>query len=280
MNTKIKKRIEEDYGFMGPTHAVSAIAFYLILALFFKNFLINLGISNNLLILVFSSIVIAGAALIPDLDNTQSTAMSVLGIFGEFVSNIMRTIAKIIYDLTKSKYDNSSSNPHRGFWHTILAGILLGILIKLSLNLNINLPIKIFTIEKINDLFAFVWVFFTVQLAMSSLFNSFIKKYKNLITGKILLLLLGTIITASLIYFNNDYSWIPVSISLGYVFHIIGDAMTAQGVPLLFPIKFKGKRWFNHRIMKIHAGSDLEKMFIYPLFISIIVICLVLLFFN
>ena len=138
----IKKRIQNEDGFMGPTHAVSAIAFYLLLALFFKDFLISLGISNSLPILVVSSIVIAGAALIPDLDNTTSTAMSVLGIFGKLVSNVMRAIAEIVYSLTKSKYDDSNSNPHRGFWHTILAGIILGIIIKLSLNLEMNLPIK------------------------------------------------------------------------------------------------------------------------------------------
>lgn len=276
----IKKRIQNEDGFMGPTHAVSAIAFYLLLALFFKDFLISLGISNSLPILVVSSIVIAGAALIPDLDNTTSTAMSVLGIFGKLVSNVMRAIAEIVYSLTKSKYDDSNSNPHRGFWHTILAGIILGIIIKLSLNLEMNLPIKIFTIEKLNDLFAFVWVFFTIQLAMSALFNSFVKKSKNSILGKLSLSLLGIIISSVLIYFNNDYSWIPISISLGYIFHIIGDAMTVKGVPLLFPIPFKGKRWFNHRIMKIHAGSSLEKMFIFPLFVTIIIVCLGLLFFN
>lgn len=42
---------------------------------------------------------------------------------------------------------------------------------------------------------------------MSALFNSFVKKSKNSILGKLSLSLLGIIISSVLIYLNNDYSW-------------------------------------------------------------------------
>ena len=71
----IKNRIKSNNGFMGPTHAMSAVAFYLLLFLFAKDFIINLGIKDNLFILFISSLVVAGSALFPDLDNTKSTAI-------------------------------------------------------------------------------------------------------------------------------------------------------------------------------------------------------------
>ena len=54
----IKNRIKSNNGFMGPTHAMSAVAFYLLLFLFAKDFIINLGIKDNLFILFISTILL------------------------------------------------------------------------------------------------------------------------------------------------------------------------------------------------------------------------------
>ena len=56
--------------------------------------------------------------------------------------------------------------------------------------------------------------------------------------------------------------------------------MTVAGTPLLFPIKFKGKRWFTHRILKIHAGGEFETKFLLPLFTLTTIVCGILIIIN
>lgn len=281
----IKNRIKSNNGFMGPTHAMSAVAFYLLLFLFAKDFIINLGIKDNLFILFISSLVVAGSALFPDLDNTKSTAMSVLGIVGEGISSLMRSSATVIFYLTRTKYDDETANPHRGFWHTLISSLLLGLLVKITLELNSpvsNTFFQKYNFNKLGDFFALFWIFITIQLAFSGLLNNFVKKMKNSITNKIILTLIGLFLSFILIYYNNstNYNWLIIIIMLGYIFHILGDTMTVAGTPLLFPIKFKGKRWFTHRILKIHAGGEFETKFLLPLFTLTTIVCGILIIIN
>ena len=121
MKDFIKNRIKSDDGFLGDTHAMSAVAGFLLLVLFAKDYFLNQGFTDNVIVLLIASFVVAGAALIPDLDNTKSTAMSVLGPVGNLLSTAMRSIATAIFYITRSRYDDKVANPHRGFWHTFLA---------------------------------------------------------------------------------------------------------------------------------------------------------------
>ena len=280
----IKNRLKNNDGFMGPTHAMSAVAFYLLLFLFFKDFILNLGLKDNLFILFISSLVVAGSALFPDLDNTKSTAMSVLGIVGEGISSLMRSSATIIFYLTRTKYDDEKANPHRGFWHTLIASLLLGLLVKFTVELKIPISndfLISYNYNKVGDLFALFWIFITIQLAFSGLMNSFVKKMKKSFINMILLSFIGIILSGILVYYNSSsYNWLIVIMILGYIFHIIGDTMTVAGTPMLFPIKFKGKRWFTHRISKIHAGGEFETNFLLPLFSIIVIVCSILIIIN
>ena len=284
MMNMVKNRLKNNDGFMGPTHAMSAVAFYLLLFLFFKDFILNLGLKDNLFILFISSLVVAGSALFPDLDNTKSTAMSVLGIVGEGISSLMRSSATIIFYLTRTKYDDEKANPHRGFWHTLIASLLLGLLVKFTVELKIPISndfLISYNYNKVGDLFALFWIFITIQLAFSGLMNSFVKKMKKSFVNMILLSFIGMILSGILVYYNSSsYNWLIVIMILGYIFHIIGDTMTVAGTPVLFPIKFKGKRWFTHRILKIHAGGEFETNFLLPLFSIIVIVCSILIIIN
>ena len=124
MNTKLLLKLKDEKGFMGLTHSLSAIAFFLLLVAFFPNFIFNTILkSNNIIVLVGATIVIAGAALLPDFDNVKSTAISTLGPFGKLISKLTRASAVGVYALTKTKRDNDTPDAHRGFWHTIVASI-------------------------------------------------------------------------------------------------------------------------------------------------------------
>ena len=130
MNTKLLLKLKDEKGFMGLTHSLSAIAFFLLLVAFFPNFIFNTILkSNNVIVLIGATIVIAGAALLPDFDNVKSTAISTLGPFGKLISKLTRASAVGIYTLTKTRRDNDTPDAHRGFWHTIVASVIVGIIV-------------------------------------------------------------------------------------------------------------------------------------------------------
>lgn len=276
----IKKNIKSDNGFMGPTHSMSSIALYLLLFLFCKPLLLYLGLSDNIIILFLTSIVIAGTALLPDLDNVRSTALSVLGPLGQLLSTLMRSTSTAIFYMTRTKYDDKQADPHRGFWHTLVSGFLLGFIVKLlvSMKFNISSPLSNYGFNELSDFLAFFWIFISVQLAFSGLMNTTVKKHNKSFIGKLTLNIIAITISLILVYYNSsdNYNWLVWCIVLGYTFHILGDTLTVSGTPLLFPLKFKGKRWFTHRLMKLRAGGEFEKVFLLPLFTIIVGICTVL----
>ena len=122
MKDFIKNRIKSDDGFLGETHAMSAVAGFLLLVLFAKDYFLNQGFTDNIIILLIASFVVAGAALIPDLDNTKSTAMSVLGPLGNLLSTKNEKYRNCYLYITRSRYDEKVSQPSRGFWRTFLSG--------------------------------------------------------------------------------------------------------------------------------------------------------------
>ena len=127
MNKKLLLKLKDEKGFMGLTHSLSAIAFFLLLVAFFPNFVFNTILkSNNIIVLIGATIVIAGAALLPDFDNVKSTAISTLG---KIISKLTRASAVGIYTLTKTNRDNDKPDAHRGFWHTIVASIVVGVIV-------------------------------------------------------------------------------------------------------------------------------------------------------
>lgn len=279
----IKNRIASDDGFMGPTHSMSAIAFYLLCWLFIPNFMMYLGLTNSITFILLSSFIVAGVALWPDLDSPKSTALSVLGPIGFVISKFMRFTSVAIFNVTKSKYDADEADPHRGFWHTILSGFLFGILVFYSFKIDypINSPLAEYNLfTNVKDIIGFLWIFISIQLAISGLFNSFVKSKKSSVTGLLVLFTIGTIISLTIIKLNTSYDWIPPIFSMGYIFHLLGDSCTRSGVPLLFPFKIKGKRWYNIRFAKIAAGSAFEMTFVLPLFTIISVLCFILILFG
>jgi membrane-bound metal-dependent hydrolase YbcI (DUF457 family) len=54
---------------------------------------------------------------------------------------------------------------------------------------------------------------------------------------------------------------ITLAVTCGYISHVAADACTKSGVPALWPLPVKGKRWWNIRILDsmVTSGSALEK---------------------
>lgn len=286
---RILNRIKEDYGFSGTTHSLSAVAIFLLLAAFFSNFFFGKFLkTENTIVFITSLFIVAGAALIPDLDNTQSTAKSSLGVLGNLMSTLMRNISTVIFNLTKTKYDKDDngkfagkSNPHRQFWHTFISAIVMGVIVYFTSSIRKEIYFSL--IDKkisIGLLFTGLWLYISLKLSFAGLFNKRYKKidrtskkYKQIIFN--LLCIIFPIIVIIFAPKDISYYWVAYSFAFGIFIHILGDTFTIAGAPILWPLKHKGKRWWNYKIIGIKSNGDIEKYVFVPIFIIIILASLI-----
>lgn len=275
------ERLKKDCGFAGTTHSLTAVAIYLLVTAFFPLFVFDKVLeTRSVFIYVCSVIIVAGAALLPDLDNTKSTVISSLGIIGQILSGVMREFAVVFYSLFHSKYDNKEPDPHRSFWHTMVSVILVGFIVLTLTSIPFNIELK--TIEKtvtLGDIFALMFVFICLQLAFAGLLSKLNQKIRRKgFLIKTAYTLISALLSISILVFapaGLSYRWLAGVIALGYLFHILGDTMTVAGTPLLFPIPTKGKYWWTHRLLKIKSGGSTEKLVIVPISIILSIYAIV-----
>ena len=250
---------------MGPTHALSGLALYLLILAINPSLITNSVLhSTAVSVITAGGLVTAGQALGPDIDNPSSTIVNLLWPIGHILSAIVRTLSTMVYSITKTKHEPIESDPHRQLTHTIPYAILLGILtfIATSIPGTVTIAEKQFTI---GTLIGLIIILFSTQLAFAGLFSRVFKKYKNKgIIGNISILIISTVITATIFYTlpeNHNFSWLAGCVVLGHLIHILGDTITTGGTPITFPFKVKGKRWWITRFSGMKTGGFGEFIF-------------------
>lgn len=272
-------RLQSDDGFMGNTHALSVAAVVLSLAAFLPTIFFKLTTSKDVIVLVAALVIALGAGLLPDLDNTTSSAISTLGPIGSALSFIMRITSEGMYAISHTGKEPSESDPHRGFWHTAFAGIILGIVTMLLMKFNTQM-------FKINGnkfsfatLLLFILILIGFELAITGLFGKQTRKLRNSITGPLVLWLIGIVFSLLIIFLMptlKSYTWVGVMVIIGYVTHILGDTLTTSGTPILWPLSHNGKRWWSYRLPPhIHADGPTEHHIFLPLFAAIVIIAII-----
>lgn len=273
----LRERMKSDAGLMGPTHALSAVAFALLATWLASDFMFDTVLqSRDFIVFISAIIIIIGSALMPDLDAVKSTSINVLGFIGAGLSTAMRGFSSIVQGLIKGPYDKSS-DPHRGFWHTLVSAFLVGGLFAGLTSINV----EVFTFRDnsitVATLIVLLILYISIKLALASLFKSFYNKNKNS-TGKLGMTIGAFAVSAILVVLlpsNIDYTWVGGAVTFGWIAHLLGDMMTVSGVPILFPLKIKGKRWWDIRLpLGIKAGGFIETAVLIPMFSIIIIISL------
>lgn len=95
-------------------------------------------------------------------------------------------------------------------------------------------------------------------------------------------------VTVKVLWWPSLWWWIGLPVAAGCVVHLWGDWITVMGVPLLWPLTARGKRWYRWRsppvpmlqlvevdgrrwrrprvvMARLHAGSVVEKRLVAPL---------------
>lgn len=279
----VKRRIksEDEGGFMGLTHALSAVAVVMALFAFAPKTFEAIFNATSAPVLTLLVLVIAGGALMPDLDNTNSSAESSMGIIGSGLSEAMRATAPIFKNLIHSKYDKDLDNPHRGFYHTAVCSVLMGGLAAFLCSPVINIGVGSFHITGM--LFALIFAFIAVNMSLSVLAKPIMKKMKSAagLFGAVVPLLIAAIVVGILFYMlpkDTNYTMIGIGYGIGWLVHCIGDCFTTAGCPVIAPLPIKGHMWYNIRFFKIKAGGLIENWVFIPLFLVIIVLSLLRIF--
>lgn len=157
------------------------------------------------------ALVAAGAALLPDVDHRGATIARSVPFVGRAAAGAVGTL----------------TGGHRRGMHSLLAviAVLYG---------TWGLTFLVWTPEGWNR-----------QLPIGSLvivvaMIAFAVKALKIVNKWSIAWLIGvTFATAVLLWAPHGIAWLPVCIALGYLVHVLGDALTTDGVPLLWPLSPK-----------------------------------------
>lgn len=252
---------------MGPTHAMSSAMLWLGAAsagsAAFAAFQ-----TDSTPVLIMSTLVAAGAALAPDIDSHSSTVVNSFGIAGKATHSLVNNASVSVYNATRTRYDKPRQDGHRTLFHTTLFAIGAGLFTSAgaSLPMEVTLFDKDFTVGQLFSLFV---MFIFTHLALGGLFESVVKKNRKKY-GVLAMLVASFVMTMAIaitLPAGDTYGWLGLAVGVGWFAHLLGDAITKMGVPLAFPFKIRGKRWWDVTLpafMRIKAGGWFEKAILLP----------------
>jgi membrane-bound metal-dependent hydrolase YbcI (DUF457 family) len=203
-------------------------------------------------VLLTAAGVTAGAALLPDLDCPSSTVARSCGPVTKVLSELVDTASLGIYRLTAGPKDSPREGGHRTFTHTILAAVLAG--------LGVTALCGAFGKPAVLGVLAF-----TLMFAIRGLMADWAKK-----EGWLAVLGVTAACTAAAWWTlptdGTSYAFLGVCVTLGMILHDLGDAITRAGVPLLAPVPYNGKRWWEFTLgpLAIRAGGVVEAAVLLP----------------
>lgn len=197
-----------------------------------------LAAGSGLVEVAFLGLLAAGAALGPDIDHPDATASKALGSTVHrsvhAVSKVTRLSSSTALDLSDAhRQEALKRDPdHRGLTHTGLASLAVGFAVLL-------VGLVPFTDALLGLLCGWLLGHVVRRVAATALMAA----------GAVLGLLVSV------------PAWMmAVAVAGGWLSHVLADGCTMAGVPLLWPIRHKGKRWYRFRFMGslLRSGARAE----------------------
>lgn len=231
---------------MGVTHALSGAAVGFAVAGFGPEVV---GTSPTAGTVLTFAAVTAGAALLPDLDHPSSLATKRFSVASWLASRLVRPLSGFVYRLTRGDRDLGMGK-HRGLTHTVVGAVVLGAAVNLA-SAALGTPVLVGTLF--------------VCLALA------IKGLDALVPGPPSLLIAAGLTVAVERYLpggtGGTAGWLGVAVTLGMLVHMVGDALTESGAPLLWPLRIKERRWYpvgNVRPLRFRTGGSVEVWLVDP----------------
>lgn len=186
---------------MGRTHALTGAAAWLAVA---PPVAASTGVSLDASTLAVGALVTAGASLMPDLDHSQSTIARALGPPSQLLAMLIAAIA----------------GGHRQATHSLAFAALAGIAVAVG------------QATPAGDIVGAVVVALCAGLAV----RAFGPGRARGVLGETLLVTVALILAWLSFGAASSLAWLPVAVAGGVLLHVLGDLLTPEGVPLLWPL--------------------------------------------
>ncbi|GAA3842517.1 metal-dependent hydrolase [Saccharothrix violaceirubra] len=202
---------------------------------------------------VVGAVLATGAALLPDLDHPSSTISRTFGPVSSAASTLINTTSKLVYRTTRTKKDSKRDGGHRGLTHTLVFAVIAALVTTAVVQQSQKWALP-----------ALMFVF--AGLAVRGIMNDWNpKKDALMITG------VSAGVTVLCVAWTAQTpasaAACGVAVGVGCVAHFLGDAITEQGCPILWPVPIGGKTWFPvapPKIMRMQTGGRVEMSIVGP----------------
>ena len=236
---------------MGPSHALSGAAVWLTGSWALDYFA---DYHQSPLAIAVGTAVCAGGALFPDLDLSGrvtrnqggATVARTFGVFSLFIAEVIEKISLGVYHATKLSRDPHRNNGHRTLTHTVPFTLLVGW--------------GTTALCAAYGKWAVIGIlFFMIGLALRGLFDEWAKR-----AGCVIVTLVS--LAAAWFTFLNlpgdrGYPMLGLAVGVGCFVHLMGDIITSNGIPLLWPIPIKRRMWTMIGVpnkMAVKVGGKVE----------------------
>ncbi|MGX7827548.1 metal-dependent hydrolase [Actinokineospora sp. 24-640] len=241
----------------GPTHAMSGLAGWAtVTALAGGTALGSLSVKGWLVGAVLAS----GAALLPDLDHPESTVSRTFGQVSAAASKVLNGISKLVYRATRTNRDSKREGGHRGLTHTLVFALLAAVVTTAIVQTSRSWALPLL-------------MFFFCGLAVRGIMHKWCPRNDALwITGTSLVLTYACLKWTD--QTDADAAACGIAVAIGCIAHYLGDAITEQGCPILWPVPIAWKTWYPiapPKIMRMRTGGRVEMAVIGPLITGVAV---------
>lgn len=200
------------------------------------------------------AVVVAGYAIAPDLDCHGSTGTRLLGPVTWWLHRGLRGLSLWAYYRTATRADRRRGGGHRALTHTAVFAVALG---------------GVATVTAVVTPWAIAaWLGLGVLFAVAA-----VGAWVGPVSAAVLMLpvLLHHVTVAGEL--GAARWWIGAAVALGCLVHILGDAVTVSGVPLLWPVRIGGRRWWDAHLLpyriRLHTGRRFETVIVAPLLVAL-----------
>lgn len=250
---------------MGPTHAVSGAAAWLAGSWIADA---HWHYHQSPIQLAVGASVCAGAALLPDLDlsgrvtRNQGGALvaHTFGVVSLFFAECVEKFSLGIYKITRGPKDPRRHNGHRTLTHTWVFNVLLGLGIGWLCN-------------RYGKWAVLSVLFVMFGLAIRGVLHEWAKKRGWLITT---LLSAGAALAGyALLPAGRGYPVIGVAVAAGGIIHTLGDMITKEGCPVLWPLPTGRRLWRVFGVpdgIAVKVGGAFERRFLLPVFALVAIV--------
>lgn len=185
----------------------------------------------------------AGAALLPNLDHPEGRQSRLLYLPTAGLSAVVQGLSRGLYYLTRGRYDDFGGERHF-ITHTLVFAGLLGVGVTWWVSV------------------AHTWAVVAV-LVLSAVFvvDALGDWLLPFVAGAVLIALVNAEEMAAL------SPRLGIAVGVGCLVHCLGDGLTREGSPLLWPLPLGGQRWREIRppaLVRFEAGGVVELTVLLP----------------